>query len=99
MGFVAVSPFSEPETATIVHVGVLPEQRGNSYIDDLLAKGTSTAQHAGFTKILSDVDTLNFPMLAAMERGGYLSDARPWHVWTHHGDVAAIVAAAGDETR
>ena len=84
---VAISPFDEPGTATIAYIGVLPEHRGNGYVDDLLAAGTAAAQRAGFTRILSDVDTENHPMLAAMERAGHHASATPWHVWSHRGEV------------
>ena len=87
VGMVAISPFDEPGTATIAYIGVLPENRGNGYVDDLLAAGTDAAQRAGFTRILSDVDTQNHPMLAAMERAGHHASATPWHVWSHRGEV------------
>jgi RimJ/RimL family protein N-acetyltransferase len=87
VGMVAISPFDGPDTATISYIGVLPEHRGNGYVDDLLAAGTAAAQRAGFTRILSDVDTQNHPMLAAMERAGHHASATPWHVWSHRGTV------------
>jgi ribosomal protein S18 acetylase RimI-like enzyme len=90
VGFVAVSQFDEPETATIAFIGVLPQHRGNGYIDDLLAAGTAVAQQHGFTSILSDVDTLNTPMMAAMERARHHAVTRPWHIWHHVGRVRAL---------
>jgi RimJ/RimL family protein N-acetyltransferase len=92
IGFVAVSRFDEPDTATIAYIGVLPDHRGNGYIDDLLATGTAVAQRRGFSSILSDVDTLNAPMMAAMERAGHHAATRPWHIWHHVGSVEALVA-------
>ena len=85
VGYVAVSPFHDEGTATIVHIGVVPEHRGHGYIDDLLAAGTEVAREAGFNRILSDVDVLNAPMLAAMERAGHLASATTWHVWAYRG--------------
>jgi RimJ/RimL family protein N-acetyltransferase len=81
VGFVAVSAFEEPDTATITFIGVHPDHRGRGYINDLLLAGTAAAQRRGFRSILSDVDTLNAPMLAAMERNGHHADRHPWHVW------------------
>lgn len=81
VGFAAVSPFDEPDTATISFIGVLPAFRGNRYIDDLLLAATAAAARAGFRRILSDVDVENQPMLAAMERCGHRGRATPWHVW------------------
>ncbi len=88
IGMVGISPFDEPGTATIAYIGVLPEHRGNGYVDDLLAAATSAAQEAGFARILSDVDTDNHPMLAAMDRAGHLASSTPWHVWSHRGEVS-----------
>jgi ribosomal protein S18 acetylase RimI-like enzyme len=84
IGFVAVSEFDEPDTATIAFVGVLPQHRGNGYIHDLIAAGTAAAQQHGFTSILSDVDTLNAPMWSG--RGTMLrfvpgTSGTTWGVW------------------
>ena len=87
VGYVAMSPFDEEGTATIAHIGVIPRHRGNGYVDDLLAAGTAAARTAGFASILSDVDVLNTPMLAAMERAGHRASATPWHVWAYRGMV------------
>jgi GNAT superfamily N-acetyltransferase len=90
VGFVAVVDFDGEGTATIGFIGVVPEQRGNGYIDDLLAAGTAAAREHGFRSIHSDVDTLNTPMLAAMERAGHHTGVRPWHVWHQIGSVSAL---------
>ena len=87
VGYVAMTPFDDTGTATIAHIGVLPEHRGNGYVSDLLAAGTAAARGAGFSRILSDVDTLNQPMLAAMERAGHHAAATEWHVWNYRGRV------------
>jgi GNAT superfamily N-acetyltransferase len=93
VGFVAVVDFDGEGTATIGFIGVVPQHRGNGYIDDLLAAGTAAARRHGFVSIHSDVDTLNTPMLAAMERGGHHAGVRPWHVWHQIGSVAAMTGA------
>lgn len=93
VGYVAISSFDEPETATITHIGVVPGQRGNGYVGDLLTAGTRAAQRAGFRAIISDVDTQNLPMMEAMRRAGHRDDARPWHVWVYRGDLSDIEAA------
>lgn len=81
-GYVAVAEF-EPGLSTIVHVAVAPERRGRGYIDELLAMAHMATRSRGFAADLSDVDTLNGPMIAAMERSGHRGDARPWHVWAY----------------
>ena len=90
VGYVAISPFDEDATATVVHIGVLPHHRGHGYLNDLLAAGTETAREAGFRAILSDVDVENAPMRAAMLRAGHREDARPWHVWAYRALVSDL---------
>ncbi len=89
VGFVAMADFKVPDptpwdvepSATVGFIGVVPEQRGNGYIDDLLLAGTAAAQRKGYKAVLSDVDVLNRPMAAAMQRCGHRGDKRPWHIW------------------
>ena len=47
------------------------------------AIGRLAARSRGFGVDLSDVDTVNAPMVVAMERNGHRSDVRPWHVWAY----------------
>lgn len=94
VGFVAVVDFDGEATATIGFIGVVPEHRGNGYVDDLLAAGTAAARRHGYTSIHSDVDTLNAPMLAAMERAGHHTGVRPWHIWHQIGSVEGVRRAS-----
>ncbi len=80
-GYVLIGEFDEPTRGTIVHIGVVPEQRGHGYIHELLLAGNQAARRRGFERMISDVDTENRPMLGAMERAGHSSAATPWHVW------------------
>ena len=93
VGYVAVARYEE-WGSTIVHIGVVPEHRGNGYIDDLIAAGTAAAKDEGITTMLSDVDVVNTPMLAAMRRAGHRDDARPWHVWAYRTDMASLTTAS-----
>lgn len=86
IGYVAVSAF-DADTWTIAHVGVVPEARGRGHVHDLLAAADLAARGRGFIAGLSDVDSLNAPMIAAMERAGHRSDLRPWHVWHYRREV------------
>ena len=81
VGYVMLSAFDEDATGTIAHIGVVPSQRGNGYVNDLLAETTADAIERSFTSILSDTDVLNAPMIAAFERAGHRAGVRPWHVW------------------
>lgn len=53
------------------YIGVVPEQRGNGYANDLLAKGTSIMQAQGAERIRGDTDRENPAMSKAFERAGY----------------------------
>lgn len=81
IGYVAVSAFAEPDTGTIIHIGVVPEHRGRGFIDELLVAAAHAARARRLRHVLSDVDTENAPMLAAMRRAAHDPDARRWHVW------------------
>lgn len=93
VGFVAVGPFDDEGTGTIVHIGVLPEARGHGYVNDLLTAANRAARERGYTRMLSDVDTENAPMRAAMERAGHRRDRREWHVW--HDRLTAVILEDG----
>ncbi len=88
VGYVAIGPFDEPGTATIVYIGVVPEWRGEGFVDELLRAGMLAARWRGFQRILSDADVDNGPMLAALRRAGHDPSARPWHVWHYRREIA-----------
>lgn len=90
IGYVAVAS-SDDWGSTIIHTGVVPEHRGNGYVDDLLAAGTAAAQRAGISTMLCDVDVLNQPMIGAMIRAGHRTDLRPWHVWAFRTSLSSLV--------
>jgi ribosomal protein S18 acetylase RimI-like enzyme len=83
VGYIAVVRV-EDWGSTIGHVGVVPEHRGQGYINDLLAAGTAHAGAAGIEAMLSDVDVLNRPMIEAMRRNRH-RDLDRWHVWSYRG--------------
>lgn len=56
---------------TVGYIGVVPEQRGHGYIDDLLACLTATFSAAGASSILADTDVANIPMANAFRRAGW----------------------------
>lgn len=91
IGYVAVvrDPVLE---ATIAHIGVLPQHRGNGYVHDLLVAGTAAAQRQGIRSMLSDVDTLNRPMIEAMRRCGHRDGIDPWHLWVYRARLSDLAA-------
>ena len=90
VGMVAVSTF-DPGVATITFIGVVPEHRGHGYGHDLLQAATSAAHGRGFEEILSDVDTLNQPMIDILRNAGHLEGVRPWHIWHYRAEMATLV--------
>jgi RimJ/RimL family protein N-acetyltransferase len=71
-----IMPARNPTSPVINYVGVVPEHRGNGYVDDLLARGTEILASTGATSIRADTDTRNAPMADAFERAGYSRFAR-----------------------
>ncbi len=67
-----VMPARPPSMTTIGYIGVVPEQRGRGYVDELLAHGTRTLRRdAPDAVIRTDTDLANEPMAAAFARAGY----------------------------
>ena len=71
-----VMPAEPPAFLTVFYVGVVPEMRGQGYVDDLLAAGTATllaarAEGGNEKPLLADTDVANAPMAAAFERAGW----------------------------
>ena len=67
-----IMPARAPAMTTIGYVGVVPSQRGNRYVDDLLAHGTAILRRdVPGMEVRADTDLSNAPMAAAFERAGY----------------------------
>jgi ribosomal protein S18 acetylase RimI-like enzyme len=69
-------PATMQTAATIGYIGVVPEQRGKGYINDLLAQITRTLALAHAERIVADTDVSNFPMAEAFRRAGYTEFGR-----------------------
>ena len=70
-------PSRNVEYPVVGYLGVLPEQRGHGYVDEILAEITRIlATEAGATVIHADTDLENRPMAAAFERAGYRNFGR-----------------------
>lgn len=78
-----VTPARNYYNPIIGYIAVLPEHRGNGYIDDILAEGTRilTAQNVPRIRAATDLD--NIPMANAFQRVGYVNFERTinmtWH--------------------
>jgi len=70
-----VMPAEPPGFLTIFYVGVVPQMRGQGYVDDLLAAGTVTlleSRGKDEKPLRADTDVANQPMAAAFERAGWV---------------------------
>jgi RimJ/RimL family protein N-acetyltransferase len=77
VGLIVPQRFSESEGA-INYIGVVPEQRGRGYVNDLLAEGTLTLHEDGVPSVIADVDDVNSPMANALIRAGYEKSRTVW---------------------
>jgi ribosomal protein S18 acetylase RimI-like enzyme len=64
-------PSRNPDGPVVGYLGVVPELRGQGYVDDLLAEITRLLAAAGAQRIRADTDLANAPMAAAFDRAGY----------------------------
>lgn len=70
VGFVV--PARNPYNAIIAYLGVLPEHRGQGYVDPILAAGTRVLAAENVPRIRASTDLHNTPMAAAFARAGYV---------------------------
>jgi hypothetical protein len=62
--------------AIIAYLGVLPAQRGNGYIDEILAEGTRILAAQDAPRIRASTDLGNVPMAEAFTRAGWVNFQR-----------------------
>jgi RimJ/RimL family protein N-acetyltransferase len=59
-------------------IGVVPEQRGRGYVDDLIARGLEILAAAGIERVHAATHVLNTPMQAAFPRMGFRQTETRW---------------------
>lgn len=69
VGFVV--PTRNAYDAAISYLGVLPEHRGQGYVDDLLSQMVRIHHNDGRSRIVGTTDAVNAPMRSAFERAGF----------------------------
>lgn len=69
-GLIIPQKFSAKDGA-INYIGVVPQKRGQGFVDDLLINGTMTLKEYGNDDVMGDIDINNFPMEQALIRVGY----------------------------
>ena len=67
----------------IYTLGVVPEKRGQGYVNDLLAQGTQLLEHEGADPIKSTTAATNFPMANAFQRAHYGQTEHWWEFEIH----------------
>ncbi|MFB9929873.1 GNAT family N-acetyltransferase [Amycolatopsis halotolerans] len=71
-----VTPARNNYNPVIGYLAVLPEHRGNGYIDDILAEGTRILAAQDVSRIRAATDLGNIPMANAFRRAGYVNFER-----------------------
>jgi len=78
-----VTPARNDYNAIIAYIAVLPEHRGNGYIDEILTEGTRILMSQDVPRIRAATDLGNTPMANAFQRAGYVDFERAinmtWH--------------------
>lgn len=74
VGFVL--PTVNANNHNVGFIGVVPEQRGHGYVDDLLGECTRLLAGQGAVRIVGGTDLTNAPMAAAFRRAGYTESER-----------------------
>ncbi|MGW7437812.1 GNAT family N-acetyltransferase [Streptomyces sp. NPDC054849] len=64
-------PSATPYHRNVGYLGVVPEQRGQGLIDEILGEITRFHAAEGAERITATTDTVNVPMAAAFDRAGY----------------------------
>jgi RimJ/RimL family protein N-acetyltransferase len=71
-----VIPARNDYNPIIAYLAVLPEHRGNGYINDILAEGTRILARHEVPRIRASTDLGNTPMANAFQRAGYVNFER-----------------------
>ncbi|MBW4718719.1 GNAT family N-acetyltransferase [Saccharothrix obliqua] len=71
-----VTPARNDYNPVIGYLAVLPEHRGNGYVDDILAEGTRILDAQGVPRVRAATDVGNTPMANAFQRLGYVNFER-----------------------
>jgi RimJ/RimL family protein N-acetyltransferase len=80
-----VTPARNDYNPIIGYIAVVPEHRGNGYVDELLAEGTRILAADDVPRIRASTDEGNAPMAAAVARAGYVTFERSIN-WTWDAD-------------
>lgn len=89
VGHVVGVPYNlHRQEGAIGYIGVVPEQRGHRYGDELLRAGMQAMHAAGVTTVIADTDLQNVPMQQSFERCGY---QRTDTTWVYRETIATLL--------
>ena len=71
-----VTPARNDYSAIVAYLAVLPEHRGNGYVDEILAEGTRVLAGHDVLRLRASTDLDNVPMATAFERAGWVNFER-----------------------
>lgn len=83
-----VTPGRNHYNPVIGYLAVLPEHRGNGFIDEILAEGTRILARQNVPRIRAATDVGNVPMARAFERAGWITFERAVHMTWADGDTS-----------
>ena len=79
VGHVVAVPYNlHRHEGSIGYIGVVPEQRGKGYVDELLRQGMAVMVQDGISTVICDTDEPNLPMRHAFDRCGYSPTDTTW---------------------
>ncbi|KYH31772.1 acetyltransferase (GNAT) family protein [Clostridium tepidiprofundi DSM 19306] len=73
IGLVIPQRFNDTVGA-INYIGVVPEKRGNGYVNDLLVEGVRILSENNIKKVIADIDEENYPLENALYKNGFKLD-------------------------
>lgn len=75
VGLIIPQKFNDNEGA-INYIGVVPEKRGNSHVNDLIIEGIMILNENNIKKIIADIDVNNYPLEKALCKEGFKLDCK-----------------------
>ncbi|WP_291576342.1 GNAT family N-acetyltransferase [Clostridium sp. UBA4548] len=58
----------------INYIGVIPEKRGQGYINHLVIEGVKTLKDNNIKKVIADIDVKNYPLYKVLQKQGFKLD-------------------------
>jgi len=77
IGLIIPQKFND-KFGAINYIGVIPSQRGNNYVSDLLDKGVNNLVERNVQEIIADIDDRNFPMENSLTKIGFREEKKIW---------------------